>query len=317
MISALTLRALYGRCSGNVTLNGQAMTDKLFEQHCYVVPQHDVHWPYLTCRETMQAAAQLYQAPASEVDAIITKMGLDVCADVRNASLSGGQRRRLSIGLALLKQPTVLYLDEPTSGLDAAAATNIMEEIVRVAKDERLICICTIHQPSTKVYNGFDQLMILSRGRPAFVGNVEDAVPYFAEQGHKCPPNMNPAEYFLDLVNSDFTAEEDVTKILDTWEEQKTWSSHHVKKDEDDAQEGVVKIQRAPLATEIAVVFDRHARLVIRDPILYVGRCLIFLFMCLVFGFVYWNGRDTTQDQVFNKFWITIWYVPFVDTHTH
>ena len=86
------------------------MTDKVFQQHCYVVPQHDAHWPYLTCRETLEAAAQLYQAPPSEVNAILHKMGLDICADVRNASLSGGQRRRLSIGLALLKQPTILYL---------------------------------------------------------------------------------------------------------------------------------------------------------------------------------------------------------------
>ena len=69
-----------------------------------------------------------------------------------------------------------------------------MQEIVRVAKEERLIIICTIHQPSTKVFNGFDQLMILSKGRSAFVGNVEDAVPYFAELGHPCPTAMNPAE---------------------------------------------------------------------------------------------------------------------------
>jgi ABC-type multidrug transport system ATPase subunit len=73
--------------------------------------------------------------------------------------LSGGQRRRLSIGIALLKQPTLLFLDEPTSGLDAASAANIMEEIVRVAKEERIIILCTIHQPSTKVYNGFDQVV--------------------------------------------------------------------------------------------------------------------------------------------------------------
>lgn len=86
------------------------MTDKVFQRHCYVVPQHDAHWPYLTCRETMVAAAKLYQASPSEVDSTIHKMGLDICANVRNASLSGGQRRRLSIGLALLKKPTVLFL---------------------------------------------------------------------------------------------------------------------------------------------------------------------------------------------------------------
>jgi ABC-type multidrug transport system ATPase subunit len=86
-------------------------------------------------------------------------MGLTVCGDTRNARLSGGQMRRLSLGIALLKQPTMLFLDEPTTGLDSAAAENIMQEIVRVAKEEKLIVLCSIHQPSTKVYNGFDQVV--------------------------------------------------------------------------------------------------------------------------------------------------------------
>ena len=83
----------------------------------------DKHWPYLTCRETLRFAAELFDvAPTKEdmealVAEIIHKMGLTTVADNRNAALSGGQRRRLSIGIALLKQPTMLFLDEPTSGL--------------------------------------------------------------------------------------------------------------------------------------------------------------------------------------------------------
>ena len=122
LISTLTLDAYYGKAVGKVTLNGVPMTDKIFREHCYVVVQHDKHWPYLSCRETLRYCAELYNVAAPDdldaiVDEIISKMGLEVCADVRNASLSGGQRRRLSIGIALLKQPTCLFLDEPTSGL--------------------------------------------------------------------------------------------------------------------------------------------------------------------------------------------------------
>jgi ABC-type multidrug transport system ATPase subunit len=87
----------------------------------------------------------------------------------------------------------LLFLDEPTSGLDAAAADNIMREIVRVAKEEKLIILCSIHQPSTKVYNGFDKLMILSRGREAFSGDLKDAPTYFDSIGAPVPPQMNPA----------------------------------------------------------------------------------------------------------------------------
>jgi hypothetical protein len=187
-----------------------------------------------------------------------------------------------------------------------------MQEIVRVAKEERIIVVCTIHQPSTKVYNGFDQLMIMSRGRQAFSGDVKDAVEYFAGIGYECPPAMNPAEFFLDLVNSDFTDEAAVTAILDTWEEKRPdggSSSHHKKGFDDDGQEGVTTVQKAPLTKEIGIMFSRHFSLIIRDPVLYVGRCFIFLFMCMVFALVYLKARKFTQDQALNKFWVMLWFV--------
>lgn len=91
------------------------LTDSIFKRHCYVVKQHDKHWPYLTCKETLTYAAELYEVAEKDeisdiVGEIIGKMGLHVCADTRCARLSGGQRRRLSIAIALLKQPTLLFL---------------------------------------------------------------------------------------------------------------------------------------------------------------------------------------------------------------
>jgi ABC-type multidrug transport system ATPase subunit len=77
--------------------------------------------------------------------------------------------------------------------LDAAAAENIMQEIVRVAKEERIIIVCTIHQPS----NGFDEVMIWSRGRTAFTGRVNEAVPYFEGNGYPLPVQTNPAGTIL------------------------------------------------------------------------------------------------------------------------
>ena len=204
------------------------------------------------------------------------------------------------------------FADEPTSGLDAAAASSIMQEIVRVAKEERIIVVCTIHQPSTRVYNSFDQLMIMSRGRVAFSGDVKDAVEYFASTGYECPPAMNPAEFFLDLVNSDFTDEEAVKAILDTWEEKRPEggsSSHHKKGFDEEGQEGVTKIQKAPLRKEIGIMFSRHFAMIIRDPVLYIGRCFIFLFMCMVFALVYLKARKMEQVQSLNKFWVMLWFI--------
>ena len=293
-----------------------------------MVKQQDKHWPYLTLKETLTYAAGLYDVSDSRentaivVDEIIEKMGLNGCADTRCARLSGGQQRRLSIAVALLKQPTVLFLDEPTSGLDAAAASNIMQEITRVAKDEQLVIVCTIHQPSTKVYNGFDQVMILSRGREAFMGDVGDAAPYFESIGHPMPENTNPAEHFLDLVNSDFSGEEDVTKILDQWAGTQganpsthgaNPSTHDSNKNggSDDDNVGADRVDDmhdTSAVKEVSIMFSRHFTLISRDPILYLGRCVIFLISCSLFGFVYWNARKFETDQMFNKFWVQVWF---------
>ena len=84
--------------------------------------------------------------------------------------LSGGQKRRLSLAIALVKKPSVILLDEPTSGLDAAAATSIMKFFKDLSVNLNIIIIATIHQPSTKVYNGFDSCMVLTGGESAYYG---------------------------------------------------------------------------------------------------------------------------------------------------
>jgi ABC-type multidrug transport system ATPase subunit len=104
----LTLEASGGNASGLVTLNGQNMSNEIFRKKCSVVAQEDYHWSFLTCRETLTYACQLYQIKLSDaevkakVDAMLKSTGLESCADTNVGSalikgISGGQKRRLSV----------------------------------------------------------------------------------------------------------------------------------------------------------------------------------------------------------------------------
>jgi hypothetical protein len=126
------------------------------------------------------------------------------------------------------------------------------------------------------------------------------------------PVNTNPAEHFLDLINADFSDDAEVDRILDTWEEKKpeAGSSHHKMgfgDDDADDQEGVTDLKRAPLSKEISIMFRRCLALIIRDPILYVGRAVVFLIANTFFSLVYLKARTYEQDQALNKLWIVIW----------
>lgn len=121
LINALTLEAVYGTCSGSITLNGVRLTGKLFKQHAYVVKQRDKNWPNLSCREILTYTARLYDVDTQNtveelVKDVIAKMGLTGCANKRCYSLSAGESRRLLIATALLKNPSLLFLDKPTAG---------------------------------------------------------------------------------------------------------------------------------------------------------------------------------------------------------
>lgn len=317
LLSALTLDTHGGRSEGEVTLNGLPMTGALFKKRCTVVNQEDYHWAMLTCRETITYAADLYLGlkPAETkrvVDDMIKRTGLESCEDVivGNAftkGLSGGQKRRLSVAVALLKKLDVIYLDEPTSGLDSASAASIMSFITQVTKDHKLISLTTIHQPATAVYNGFDKVMILSKGRMAYCGKAGDeALKYFANIGHPIGANMNPADFMVDLVNADFHDEDVVNNILTNWSTNNPPLAIGGVAENDHRTE---ELEECTLCRQTIIMFDRHMKLSYRDPLLFVGRMGIFLSATIFFAIIYVAARDAVQDQVLNRMWYVMWCI--------
>merc|ERR1719258_742640 len=173
MLNMLTLDPGKGNATGYLTLNGHPLTPALYAQHCAYVTQQDLLWTFLTCREHLRMAIDLYRPSLSAkeretaIDDLLDSTGLMSCQHTKAGNmffrgLSGGQKRRLSLAIALAKRPSVIFLDEPTSGLDSAASAKIMKFLKVIAMQANIAIVCTIHQPSASVFEGFDDTLILS-----------------------------------------------------------------------------------------------------------------------------------------------------------
>ncbi|KAJ8489159.1 hypothetical protein ONZ45_g13687 [Pleurotus djamor] len=191
------------------------------------VPQQDILPPTLTVYEALLFAAQL-RLPESipewekqeRIEKILMKLGIDKIRDSRighsaEASgskvrgISGGEMRRVSIGLELIASPDILILDEPTSGLDSVSAAKVASALHSIAHDTEhpTAVIASIHQPSSRLYQTFDTVLLLSYGRALYSGPGRSApADYFASHASSfsvptCPPDYNPADYLLEVAS--------------------------------------------------------------------------------------------------------------------
>ena len=215
LLNMLMLEEGGGVPEGSVTLGGHDFTLNMYTKHACVVQQTDQLWWPLSPRDHITYAVRLFQsgmAAADQlklVDSLIKNTGLTSAQSTRAGNaffkgLSGGQKRRLSLAIAMAKRPHVIFLDEPTSGLDAAAAASIMHYLKDVAHAERIAILCTIHQPSTGVFNGFDKVLFLTAGQVAYCGEANGLAPFLQRAGRSVAASANPADFMLDLINKDF-----------------------------------------------------------------------------------------------------------------
>ncbi len=211
-----------GQVEGQIYINGTLQSSLEVVSYAYVL-QEDCLNSHLTPRETLAFAAALKLSgimSASQrseaVEHIILELGLKNCADTligdeRRRGCSGGEKRRVSIGIQLLGQPSVLLLDEPTTGLDSFAAYQLMETLVKLSRQGRTI-ITTLHQPRSDIFRLLDTVALISKGRLLYTGSPNYSLDYFRSIGYSCPIAMNPADFLIDIAAVDVrTVEGEIT----------------------------------------------------------------------------------------------------------
>jgi len=207
--------------SGAFTINNKPIKTNLLSSlpagSIGYVPQQDILMDSLTVREVLEYAVSVRLSSSSWtrkekkelVDAVIAVLGLTKCERLvigrpgAKQAISGGQRKRVSIGIELVANPSVLILDECTTGLDATSALELMECLQQIAKEGRTV-IAILHQPRYEIFERtLDRVMLMAKGKIVYKGAADEAMPHFERLGYQRQQQQsNPAEFLLEVLST-------------------------------------------------------------------------------------------------------------------
>eukprot|EP00924_Labyrinthula_sp_SR-Ha-C_P001240 maker-scaffold_7-snap-gene-18.45-mRNA-1 protein AED:0.02 eAED:0.02 QI:0/0/0/1/1/1/2/0/649 len=217
------------RVEAEIKVNGIVMEPREYRRKVAYVMQDDLLFPTATVRESLDFSARL-RLPASIADDdeqrdqivtdLIESLGLAHVQDTKVGSVnlrgvSGGERKRVAIGIELVTNPKLLFLDEPTSGLDSFNAWKVIKILQNLGKVTGSCILCTIHQPSSEVFNEFENVVILSKGSIMYNGTVTEMPEIMSLLGRPIPGLTNPADYVM-LVSQTMPQDELVRFNADT-----------------------------------------------------------------------------------------------------
>jgi len=341
LLNVLAGRVGYNKKSlltGSISINGQPKVDRLFRRISAYVTQDDILYTHLTVKETLIMAANFSlpkSTPVAEKEdfvlSIIKELGLmkatdTIIGDEHARGVSGGERKRVNIGVELISDPTILFLDEPTSGLDSFQAQSVMESMKTMAEHGRTI-ISSIHQPRSSIFAMFDFLLLLSEGKVVYHGVAKDAVAYFNQCGFECPALYNPADYFLDVISPDYRSLEaeknsksTIEILTSRWLENSPraeqfkppieilkYAKNNQPITEDSLNEGLG--YKSSWFDQFLMIYKRSFKQAARNKFAIIVKYLLSAFFGLILGAIYSNVHHTQksiQDRIGILFFVTI-----------
>ena len=302
------------RTTGTILYNDSSKLSGI--RNAYVM-QSDVLLPTLTVRETLRYAADLrLPSPTTSeeryriVEEVIRELGLKECADTRignNArkGCSGGEKRRTSLGVQMLANPSLLFLDEVTTGLDATSAYQLVRTLKTLASKGRTI-IMTIHQPRSEIWSLFDNIVLLSGGSPLFSGPSEKCLPFFANLGFELPPFVNPAEFLIDLSVLDIRSTElevasgaRIAGFKAAWAKKRSLPTPESRfsgdtlRAESPSDDQITNHAKTSLIRQTSVLTRRTFKTTVRDPMGMLGCLIEATSMAFINGWIFYQLSES------------------------
>eukprot|EP01023_Acetabularia_acetabulum_P062510 TRINITY_DN7702_c0_g2_i1.p1 TRINITY_DN7702_c0_g2~~TRINITY_DN7702_c0_g2_i1.p1 ORF type:complete len:430 (+),score=68.78 TRINITY_DN7702_c0_g2_i1:116-1405(+) len=313
MYSGLTIE-------GEVLVNGIPRNLAQFRKLTCYVYQKDVLLPSATVEEALTTSAFLRlpksmssQAKKERVNKIIQDLGLSECRgtlvgdeQIGLKGISGGQMRRLSVGIELVTDPKVIFLDEPTSGLDSEVALTIMQTLKFLSSQGRTV-ICTIHQPNSDIVETFDDFIMMASGRITYGGKWDKAIEFFSSAGYPCPNFKNPTDYFMAQVSVKDRADEIADKYEkamgdEMYEEGKyigVSDRNMVECFADDVSDAK---SRPSWVSQTGTLFSRNLKNWWRNPLMFWAEFTQYAFMAVFSGLMYLQISDSFSKGVNDRF---------------
>ncbi|XP_052196300.1 ABC transporter G family member 5 [Diospyros lotus] len=198
--------------SASIFVNQKPVDKARFQKISGYVTQKDTLFPLLTVEESLMFSAKLrLRLPQSEllprVKSLIQELGLGHVAgarvgDDRVRGISGGERRRVSIGVDVIHDPKVLILDEPTSGLDSTSALQIIDMLKTMAETRARTIILSIHQPGFRIVKLFNSILLMANGSVLHHGTVDQLGLQMRLMGLQLPLQVNVVEFAIDSIEA-------------------------------------------------------------------------------------------------------------------
>lgn len=313
----------------NYYLNGAQITNvNQFKNIIGYVLQEDILEARNTPRQIFEYYAKLrgYKDPKRECERVVQAMYLQKCqdtivGDIFHRGLSGGEKKRTSIGVELVSKPNLLFLDEPTTGLDSTTALDIIMNINELKKQDMTI-ICTIHQPSEEIMALFDKVIMLVDGQLVYDDSPTNLLSRLSEIGLQKNRFETPIEFFMKSVDRDEvkiylierhlpSSDEDVLDLYQKRIKQlsiiqdresrnklRTINATTENKYEDLEALAATKNQYIPFPSQFAILFSNYSRLFFTDFRGVVIKSVMFwLIFCLVI-IVFIKTPSAEEDPV-------------------